>query len=330
MCVYANTFKPKLESLVMSQEHQEKESKIRLSIDKKTITLIFIVVIAVAIIIPMLLTREKTAALVNGEKIYLKEIDRTYLQAQQQNPLVTKSEVLNQTIMAHLLLQEAKQRSLQVNQAQVKLTAGNIAQQPDFEVKLKELGMTFEEFEQVLADQFLLQALVNDTVTNIEVTDEEIRNFYKTNEELLTTPESINVSHILIDTREKAESLRVQLAAKQDSPVEFEKLAFENSIDPSAKQNKGNLGIVPKGQFVPEFEAAAFATAAGTITGPIKTQFGYHLILVHNKVSAKKLSFVDAKPFIQEAIKQEKGKSAIQALMQRLYEDADIRWYLKD
>lgn len=92
----------------------------------------------------------------------------------------------------------------------------------------------------------------------------------------------VQVKHILVKTRKEAEKLRAEII-KNNS--DFEKAAQEKSICPSGKSG-GNLGFIVRGQMVPEFEEAAFKLPESTISNPVKTQFGWHLIKVPEIVFA--------------------------------------------
>ncbi len=83
----------------------------------------------------------------------------------------------------------------------------------------------------------------------------------------------ITASHILVDQEFEA----TDLVKKLEEGVTFEELAKDFSKCPSGKEG-GSLGAFGKGMMVPEFENAAYALAVGETSGPIKTQFGYHLI----------------------------------------------------
>ena len=88
----------------------------------------------------------------------------------------------------------------------------------------------------------------------------------------------IRASHILVKEKKEAEKLKYEL----DSGANFAVLAKKHSICPSSEKG-GDLGFFGKGQMVKEFEDAAFALAPGKVSGPVKTEFGYHLILVTAK-----------------------------------------------
>lgn len=90
---------------------------------------------------------------------------------------------------------------------------------------------------------------------------------------------SVRASHILVDTKQEAESLKTRIEKGES----FETLAQEYSKCPSGRQG-GDLGYFERGQMVPEFDQAAFSLPVGQISEPVQTQFGWHLI----KVTAQK------------------------------------------
>ena len=88
----------------------------------------------------------------------------------------------------------------------------------------------------------------------------------------------VRASHILV----KEEKIAKKLKSDIDSGADFKKVAMKFSICPS-KENGGDLGFFGKGQMVKEFETAAFTLPIGVVSEPVKTQFGYHLIIVTAK-----------------------------------------------
>ena len=90
-------------------------------------------------------------------------------------------------------------------------------------------------------------------------------------------PNKVNASHILVKT--ETEALACLTYMKQGKS--FEELAKEKSLCPYGKKG-GNLGWFSRGQMVREFENAAFSGKKGTIIGPVKTQFGYHIIRIND------------------------------------------------
>ena len=107
---------------------------------------------------------------------------------------------------------------------------------------------------------------------------------YKADAKRFMEPEQVRAQHILISSTKRSDDEAAALAKKVYAEVKagessFEDLAAKYSEDPSAAQNKGDLGYFPRGKMVPAFEEAVFPLQkAGDVVGPVKTPFGYHVI----------------------------------------------------
>jgi peptidyl-prolyl cis-trans isomerase C len=88
----------------------------------------------------------------------------------------------------------------------------------------------------------------------------------------------LRASHILVDTEQKANDLKKRIEGGEG----FADIAKQNSSCPSGRDG-GDLGWFSKGQMVKPFEDVAFGAEENAVAGPVKTQFGYHLILVTGK-----------------------------------------------
>ncbi|MDQ6955370.1 MAG: peptidylprolyl isomerase [Mariprofundaceae bacterium] len=84
--------------------------------------------------------------------------------------------------------------------------------------------------------------------------------------------------HILVDSEEKCNTLKTQIEAGTD----FAELAKKHSSCPSGRSG-GDLGEFGPGQMVPEFDKVVFSAEVGSVEGPVKTQFGYHLLEVTSR-----------------------------------------------
>ncbi len=135
-----------------------------------------------------------------------------------------------------------------------------------------------------------------------QMTDKRLRDSYKKAVAAMKDVEEVKARHILVDSEEKAKEIIVQLDKKEP----FEKLVKENSKDPSAAQNGGDLGYFAKGEMVPEFSDAAFALKKGQYTKtPVKTQFGWHVIEVEDRRKRAAPKFEDVKPQVEAQVRQE-------------------------
>jgi peptidyl-prolyl cis-trans isomerase C len=107
---------------------------------------------------------------------------------------------------------------------------------------------------------------------------------------------------LVADDEESEEKLSLIQRALEEG-VSFEELALEHSIDPSAQQNGGDLGFFGRGQMVPEFEEAAFAlNEPGEISEPVRSNFGWHIILLEEKRPSSIMPFDDV---MQEGVIQQ-------------------------
>jgi peptidyl-prolyl cis-trans isomerase D len=128
--------------------------------------------------------------------------------------------------------------------------------------------------EQRVADYLLVdQAALEGS---LQLSDADLRAYYQQHQAEYAQPEQAHARHILVPTQEEAAAVQARLAAGED----FAKVAKETSKDTTSAVNGGDLGWLPRGRTVPEFEKALFDSTIGVLVGPVKTQFGYHLIEV--------------------------------------------------
>ncbi|CCV11366.1 peptidylprolyl isomerase [Mesorhizobium sp. STM 4661] len=144
-----------------------------------------------------------------------------------------------------------------------------------------------------------------------KVTDAEVRARY--DQEIANTPPTneVNARHILVKTKEEADAIIKQL----DGGADFQKLANENTSDPSGKTSGGDLGWFGPGQMVPEFDKAAFALAVGKYTEqPVQTQFGWHVIKVEDKRTKQPPAFDEVKDQAKQAVIRDKYFALVKSL----------------
>jgi parvulin-like peptidyl-prolyl isomerase len=124
-------------------------------------------------------------------------------------------------------------------------------------------------------DKFLLDVLYKQQVSEkATVTDAEVRDFWNNLEY------KIRASHIVISDKDTAQALFERLKSGES----FEKIAFEYSIDPSAKRNKGDLGYFTWGALFDEVQEIAFQMEPGELSPPVETELGFHLIKLVDKM----------------------------------------------
>ncbi|MEM7199715.1 MAG: peptidylprolyl isomerase [Planctomycetota bacterium] len=89
---------------------------------------------------------------------------------------------------------------------------------------------------------------------------------------------SATARHILVDTEQECQDLKSKIEGGED----FADLARQHSKCPSGKRG-GDLGEFQQGQMVPEFDKVVFSEAVGVVHGPVRTQFGFHLVETTNR-----------------------------------------------
>ena len=148
-------------------------------------------------------------------------------------------------------------------------------------------------------DQIIAQYWLNNFLLN-KTSEEKIKNFYTKYLENFKTFKEFNASHILVNEEDEA----FQIIKKLGNKSKFSKLAKSYSVGPS-KEKGGNLGWFRSGQMVKEFEEAVLKLKKGTITKkPVKTRFGYHIILLNDIRNSRPKKINDIKQEIVKRIKQ--------------------------
>ena len=168
-----------------------------------------------------------------------------------------------------------------------------------------------------LLARFYLEGLTKDLPAP---TDAEAKAFYEQNKSEFVTPESIHLSHVLVESEKEAKDV----LAKLKKGEKFWDLASQVSICPS-KDVKGDLDWMPRGSLAPEIEEIAFTMKNDQITGPVKTKFGYHVILMHDKRPARENSYDQVKDLIIEQIKFLKQQEQYERIAEALRKKYNVQ-----
>ena len=273
--------------------------------------------------------------------------------------LMMEQRVINQLIIQELLDQEAEARDIKVSSKDVDAALKKIMDQMGGRDRLAEVlkqnGVSTADFKKDVKNQVKMQKLA-EAAGKIEVTDKECEDFYKKNPDKFKNPEQVKASHILIaanayqlgedikskskkeipteeltkqvekiiaDKKAEAEKLAKELQA--DS-TKFEAYAKKYSEDPGSAKQGGDLGYFAKEQMVPEFSEAAFKAKPNTVLDPVKTQFGYHIIMVQDRRAAGVTPYEQAKDGIKDYLKTEKQIKALDELTAAAKKKAKIEY----
>ncbi len=173
-----------------------------------------------------------------------------------------------------------------------------------YEQSLKTQGLTLDEAKKDQKVRLAAQALYAKLTGNVKVTDKQISDYYNANKASYKQAESRDIRHILVNSKTLADKLHAQLVA--GSEKNFAALAKKYSKDPGSAANGGKLTIT-KGQTVPPFDRVAFALKKGQLSGPVHTQYGWHIIQALSDIrppSSTPLSKV--KESIRQLLEQQK------------------------
>jgi peptidyl-prolyl cis-trans isomerase C len=185
--------------------------------------------------------------------------------------------------------------------------AKKMDQSPSFKARLNDLKNA------LLAQEFMQKEIQG----KVKATEEDKEKYYKEHAKEFTQPAMVKASHILIMVDKEADAKTVKAAeakakglkAKLNKGADFAELAKKYSDDPGSKPKGGDLGFFPKGRMVPEFEKAVFSMKKGQISDPVKSKFGYHIIMVEDikEEKVKPMSEVDAQ--LQQRVTMQKQQA---------------------
>ena len=211
---------------------------------------------------------------------------------------------------------------------QARSSGQDVSNQEAYEQALKQNNITEDQLREDIRENLPVQEVQERVTGDAEPSDKEIQNYYEKNKEAqFTTPEQRCVRHILFnkDQKEKAEDVKQQL----ENGGDFAKLAKENSQDPGSAENGGDLGCLGKGETVPEFEQAAFGAEQGEIVGPVKTEFGYHILQVTYVKPEQTRSLQEVESQIRSQLATQKQSEAFNKWIEEQKKERDVK-YLKD
>ncbi|MFM8315407.1 MAG: peptidyl-prolyl cis-trans isomerase [Deltaproteobacteria bacterium] len=272
-------------------------------------------------------------AKVNGDPIFLGDFLVGYQQLKseqddisQKNPKIIeslKSRALNEAIILTVVRQEAAKHQIRVSREQVesKLADWKDGYPPGgFEEMLKKQNTTEALLKQRIEDQLLIEKITGSLFTNETlVPDEEVKTYFKQHEKEFIEPEKVHVFQIVVPTKEEAEKIRQEITTGK---ISFESAARARSMSPDSSKG-GDLGFFAKNEKIEAFNAA-FSLSVNTISKPISSRFGVHLLKVVEKKPSKRLLFNEAKAEIVKKLKKEKEGTVYKEWLSKLLKDGEI------
>jgi peptidyl-prolyl cis-trans isomerase C len=157
----------------------------------------------------------------------------------------------------------------------------------------------------------MAKAYVEKVAAGWNMTEKAVRGFFEEHRANYATKEAVHVRHILVESESEARTLLLEALSGKD----FGELAAKASKDQGSAEKGGDLGWIEKGDTVPEFEQAAFSTAKGGFAGPVKSEYGWHVIQVLDKRPAAE--------GVYEAVKNQVVRDLQQSYLEKTL--ADLR-----
>jgi peptidyl-prolyl cis-trans isomerase D len=153
-----------------------------------------------------------------------------------------------------------------------------------------------------------------------EVSDADLRAEYDKQKSRLEVPEKRHARHILVTGKDDATALALaqQVLSQAKSGKDFGELAKQYSQDPGSAQNGGDLGWAERSTFVKPFADALFGMSAGEIAGPVKTQYGYHIIRLEEIQRGKSKSFEEARPELEAQLRRGRATDRFGEIQEQL------------
>jgi foldase protein PrsA len=241
-----------------------------------------------------------------------------------------KSQAVSFLVQKAEFAQEADKMGITISDKQIQDRLKQIKKQyfnnseKAYQKQLKTQGLTEKEVESDIRDQLISQELYNKVTAGVKVSDGDVKKYYDAHLTQYQQPESRTVRHILISVcgpsspqgskclpDAKAKAKAEDLFNKIQGGANFAALAKKYSQDPGSASQGGKLTI-SKGQTVAPFEQTAFLLGIGTVSRPVKTQYGYHLIMPISNVTPAHTTPLKE---VQESIRQQLLQSKKQQKM---------------
>ncbi len=239
------------------------------------------------------MTSEKILATVGGKPITAQDVDaflmRMGQRAQSYNNPEGRAAILEQLIAQQLLLIDAN-------------------------ISMLEREPAFKDQMRKVREELLINYSMQKVMDGVRVSDDEVKKYYDEHKEQMVSAKTFNASHILVADKALADQLLSDIRAGK---LDFADAAAANSTCPSGKEG-GNLGDFSAGQMVPEFEKACEAMEVGSISEPVQTQFGWHIIKLNARSEGEAMAFDAVKEQIAGALRSEKQEAAYRSKINQL------------
>jgi len=268
---------------------------------------------AIAVVGNEVLLRSQYDTLVAESKLQYARAKRAYPALGSAGYESIRNGIVSYLVQNAAFAQEAANMGIKVTEAEVNTNLQQLVQQKfkgntaKYQAELRKEHLTEQELKDGLRQQLIYSRVQAQLTQNVKVSKSDIQKYYDGHKTNYNVGESRAVSHILVKTKAQAESIYRQLKAGAN----FAKLAKKFSLD-STKSSGGSLGVMEKARLVPSFSKALFALKTGTFSTPVKTVYGWHVILATGPIKpAHTQSLTEASATIEQTLLSEKQQKAV-------------------
>ncbi len=291
---------------------------------------------------------EKNVASVNGVAISENSLNREIQIAYQemmsrgQYPDSAMIEQMSMNAMdtlisRELLFQAAVEKGYAADEAEVEQYINDLSMNygglEALESMLAQSGTDMEQLRTDTKRYYVVRDFViTEFQSGIEISETEKEDFYNNNPDYFIQEETFQASHILLLIQEDASEEEIQAVKEKITGIrerivngeDFAELAKEYSEGPSNVRG-GELGVFRKGDMVPPFEQAVLQLEVGELSQPVRTQFGYHIILLTDRTEETTASYEDVQESIEYYLNNEKLNNKVRTFTAELKENAEIQ-----
>ena len=256
-----------------------------------------------------------------------------------------KSQAVSFLVQKAEFAQQAEKMGITVTDKQIQDRLAQIKKQyfngndKAYQKQLKTQGLTEKEVESDIKDQLISQDLYDKVTAGVKASDADIKKYYNAHLTQYQQPESRIVRHILISVCSpsspqgskclpdaKAKAKANQLYDQIKAGASFATLAKKYSQDPGSASQGGKLTI-SKGQTVAPFEQTAFLLGNGTVSRPVQTQYGYHLIEpISNVTPAHTTPLKQVEESIRQQLLQSKKQQKMADWVNKMKKDFNVSY----
>lgn len=271
---------------------------------------------------------------------------------------IFKDKAVNELIYKTLINQEIARRNITVTDEdyakEIEALAGVLGSKEALNNFLKSRGISPAKFKKATYERLKMEKLA-ESISKTEITEDDVKRYYEKRKKAFTYPEKVRASHILVLADEKAYTAELKkqnpeiseadinarvakemankkaqaeaiLKTVKANPADFAKIAKEKSDDKTSAKEGGDLGFFAHKEMVKEFADASFTLPINKVSDLVKTKYGYHIILVKDRMEGGTYPYEKVKKEIEMNLKTTKQMQTINNLVTALKNSAKIEY----